>query len=170
MKLRTSRITPCLWFDGTAQAAAELYVSVFENSAIGRIARFGEEGREIHGREPGSVMSVEFVLDGQPFLGLNGGPQFPFSEAVSFQVHCATQDEIDHYWHRLSEGGEEGHCGWLKDRFGLSWQVIPAMLPRLMTDPDPAKVQRVTAAFLRMTKFDIAALERAYQGTGKETT
>lgn len=161
-----NRITPCLWFDGQAGEAAEFYVSIFDDARIGKITRFTPKGRELHGQEPGAVMAVEFELDGHSFLGINGGPQFKFSEAVSFQVHCATQDEIDHFWNRLSDGGEEGRCGWLKDRFGLSWQVVPEALPKLMSDPDPEKVRRVVAAFMQMRKFDIAAMERAYHGDG----
>ncbi len=164
MPIVAQKVTPCLWFDTEAEAAANAYVAIFGNSRILNISRYGKEGHEIHGRQAGSVMTVEFELDGQKFVGLNGGPQFKFSEAVSFQVHCTTQDEIDHYWGRLSEGGEEGPCGWLKDRFGVSWQVVPAVLPQMLMDSDPAKAARVTKAFLQMRKFDIAALERAYQG------
>jgi predicted 3-demethylubiquinone-9 3-methyltransferase (glyoxalase superfamily) len=164
MAIAAQKITPCLWFDSQAEEAANFYVSVFDNSRIGRISRYGEEGREVHGRAAGSVMTVEFELEGQKFVGLNGGPHFTFSEAISFQVHCGTQEEIDYFWGRLSEGGEEGPCGWLKDRFGLSWQVVPAVLPQMLTDADSSKAQRVTRAFLQMKKFDIAALERAYSG------
>jgi predicted 3-demethylubiquinone-9 3-methyltransferase (glyoxalase superfamily) len=159
-----NKITPCLWFDSEAEEAANFYVSLFENSRIKRISRYGKEGFEVHGRPAGSVMTVEFELAGQTFTALNGGPIFKFTEAVSFQVHCATQAEVDRFWSRLSEGGQEGPCGWLKDRYGLSWQVVPAVLPEMLLDPDPAKAQRVTKAFLQMKKFDIAALERAYQG------
>lgn len=155
-------ITPCLWFDSEAEDAAKFYVSVFENSKIGTVNRYGDEGREIHGKKPGSVMVVEFEINGQKFTALNGGPQFKFDEAVSFQVQCETQKEIDYFWSRLAEGGQEGPCGWLKDRFGLSWQVFPAVLPRMLSDPDRNKADRVMKAFLQMKKFDIAALERAY--------
>ena len=158
------RITPCLWFDTQAEEAAKFYTSVFKNSRIGRIIRYGKEGREIHGKPEGSVLTVEFELNGQPFTALNGGPVFKFNEAVSFQVHCATQEEIDYFWGKLAEGGEEGPCGWLKDRYGLSWQVVPAVLRDMLMDPDPEKVGRVTKAFLQMRKFDIAALQRAYDG------
>jgi predicted 3-demethylubiquinone-9 3-methyltransferase (glyoxalase superfamily) len=168
MAISTHKITPCLWFDSEAEEAARFYVSLFDNSRIERISRYGAEGQEVHGREPGSVMTVEFELDGQKFVALNGGPHFKFSEAVSFQIHCETQAEIDHFWSRLSEGGEEGPCGWLKDRYGLSWQVVPAVLAKMMTDADPQKAQRVTRAFLQMRKFDIAELERAYEGTLRE--
>lgn len=161
------KITPCLWFDTEAEAAANAYVAIFENSRILRISRYGKEGHEVHGREAGSVMTVEFEIEGQRFVALNGGPQFKFSEAVSFQVHCDTQDEIDHYWGKLTEGGEEGPCGWLKDRFGLSWQIVPAVLPKMLMDPDPARSGRITQAFLQMRKFDIQALERAYAGESR---
>jgi predicted 3-demethylubiquinone-9 3-methyltransferase (glyoxalase superfamily) len=164
MALAARKIIPCLWFDSQAEEAARFYVSIFHKSRIGRISRYGEEGHEIHGRQAGSVMTVEFELEGQSFVALNGGPHFTFSEAISFQVHCETQEEIDFFWNRLGEGGQEGPCGWLKDRFGLSWQVVPAVLPEMLMDADAAKAQRVTKAFLQMRKFDIAALERAYAG------
>jgi predicted 3-demethylubiquinone-9 3-methyltransferase (glyoxalase superfamily) len=165
MPIAAHKITPCLWFDSQAEEAARFYVSVFDNSRIGRISRYGKEGYDIHGREAGSVMTVEFELEGQRFVALNGGPHFRFSEAISFQVHCETQDEIDFFWSRLSEGGEEGPCGWLKDRFGLSWQVVPSALPEMLMDPDAEKSQRVTRAFLQMKKFDLDALRRAYAGS-----
>ena len=164
MAIAAQKITPCLWFDSQAEEAARFYVSIFDDSRIGRISRYGEEGHEIHGRQAGSVMTVEFELEGQSFVALNGGPHFTFSEAISFQVHCETQEEIDFFWNRLGEGGQEGPCGWLKDRFGLSWQVVPAVLPEMLMDADAAKAQRVTKAFLQMRKFDIAALERACAG------
>lgn len=165
MVLRTNKITPCLWFDTDAEDAANLYVSVFKNSRIGRVSRFGKEGFEIHGKKAGTVMTVEFELEGQPFVALNGGPQFKFDEAISFQIHCASQDEVDYFWSKLTAGGgHEGPCGWLKDRFGLSWQVVPDALIEMMTDKDAAKVDRVTKAFLQMKKFDIAALRRAFEG------
>ncbi len=163
MQISKQKITPCLWFDTQAEDAANFYVSVFKNSRIGKISRYGTEGYEVHGKEAGSVLAVEFDIDGQTFVALNGGPQFEFTEAVSFQVHCATQEDIDTFWNALSEGGEEGRCGWLKDKFGLSWQVIPSVLPELMTDPE--KSQRVMRAFLQMTKFDIEELRRASLGT-----
>jgi predicted 3-demethylubiquinone-9 3-methyltransferase (glyoxalase superfamily) len=151
------RTTPCLWFDGTAEQAAELYVSIFPNSTITSITRnaAGWPGPE------GSVLTVEWSLDGQPYLGLNGGPQYTFSEAISFQIECADQEEVDHYWSRLSEGGEPGPCGWLKDRFGVSWQVVPARLPELLADPDPGRAQRAVEAMMGMGKLVIADLERA---------
>ena len=151
------RITPCLWFDTDGEAAAELYVSVFPNSRIGRVTRYGSAGP----RQEGSVMTVEFELDGQLFVALNGGPDFTFSEAISFQVDCKDQDEVDYYWDALSEGGEEGPCGWVKDRFGLSWQIIPTRLNELVTDPDLERAQRAMAAMLQMRKIDVAELERA---------
>ena len=160
----TRKIAPCLWFDGQAEDAANFYVSVFKNSKIETINRYGEKGFEIHGRAPGSVMVVAFVLDGQPFVALNGGPQFTFDEAVSFQIYCEDQKEVDYFWQKLSQGGEEGPCGWLKDRFGLSWQVVPTRLLDMLTAGEAEKADRVTKAFLQMKKFDIAALERAYAG------
>ncbi len=160
------RIQPCLWFDQRAEEAAELYVSVFPDSRIGRIARFTEAGFEHHGQPPGTVMTVEFFLQGQPFTALNGGPLFKFSEAVSFQILCDTQAEIDHYWDRLSEGGDPAAqaCGWLKDRFGLSWQVVPAMLPTLIANASPETALRTNQAMFTMKKLDIARLEAAVRG------
>ena len=155
-------ITPCLWFDTEAEDAAKFYVSVFENSKMGTVSRYGNEGQEIHGKKPGSVMVAEFEINGQKFTALNGGPQFKFDEAISFQVSCETQKEIDYFSGKLSEGGEQGPCGWVKDKFGLSWQVFPTALPRMLSDPDRKKADRVTKAFLQMKKFDLAALERAY--------
>jgi predicted 3-demethylubiquinone-9 3-methyltransferase (glyoxalase superfamily) len=149
--------TPFLWFDTEAEEAAEHYTSIFPNSRIHEVARYGAAGPG----EEGTVMTVAFELDGQRFTALNGGPEYRFSEAVSFQIDCETQEEVDHYWNRLSEGGEEGPCGWLKDRFGLSWQVVPNALPKLLSDPDRAKSQRVMSAMLEMRKLDIAGLERA---------
>jgi predicted 3-demethylubiquinone-9 3-methyltransferase (glyoxalase superfamily) len=153
-------ITPFLWFDKDAEEAANFYVSVFPNAKLGSIARYGEAGPG----EAGAVMTVEFELDGQRFVALNGGPQYKFTEALSFVVNCETQDEVDNYWERLSEGGEQGPCGWLKDRYGLSWQVVPTVLPELLTDPDPAKAQRVMSAMLEMRKIEIEPLRRAYEG------
>jgi predicted 3-demethylubiquinone-9 3-methyltransferase (glyoxalase superfamily) len=149
--------TPCLWFDTQGELAAEHYVSIFPNSRILDVTHYGSAGP----RPEGTVMTVSFELDGRPFLALNGGPEFSFSEAVSFQVDCADQAEVDHYWERLSDGGEEGPCGWLKDRFGLSWQIVPRVLPELLAQPDAGKAQRVMAAMLQMRKIEIAALERA---------
>jgi len=150
------KITPCLWFDTEGEEAAKLYTSVFPNSRIVEVSRYGSAGP----RPEGTVMTVSFELDGQAFVALNGGPEFTFDEAVSFQVDCETQDEVDAYWSKLSEGGEEGPCGWLKDRFGLSWQIVPGVLPELLADPDREKAQRVMAAMLKMKKIDIEELER----------
>ena len=157
-----SRITPCLWFDTEGEEAARFYTSVFPNSRIVDVARYGEAGP----REAGTVMAVKFELDGQEFVALNGGPEFTFDEAISFQIDCADQDEVDRYWTTLSEGGEEGPCGWLKDRFGLSWQVVPARLIELLSDPDEAKAQRAMAAMLELRKIDIAGIEEAAAGAG----
>jgi predicted 3-demethylubiquinone-9 3-methyltransferase (glyoxalase superfamily) len=159
------RITPCLWFDSQAEEAANLYVSIFKNSRIVQIARYTDAGRETHQRPAGSVMTVEFELDGQPFTALNGGPVFTFSEAVSLQVGCATQDEIDYYWDRLSQGGDPKaqQCGWLKDRFGVSWQIVYSRMGELLKAAGPAG-QRVMAAMLQMKKLDVHALERAAAG------
>jgi predicted 3-demethylubiquinone-9 3-methyltransferase (glyoxalase superfamily) len=160
------RITPCLWFDDQAEQAAAFYTSVFPDSRITAVSRYGKAGFEIHGRPPGSVLTVAFELDGQPFTALNGGPAFKFNEAISLQVSCDTQQEIDHYWERLSAGGDERaqQCGWLKDRFGVSWQVVPAALPEMMTDPDPARSERVMVALLQMKKLDLEQLRRAHAG------
>lgn len=158
------KITPFLWFDTQAEEAATFYTAIFDNSRIRRINRYGKAEQETHGREAGSVMTVEFEIEGQPFVALNGGPHFKFSEAVSFQVTCETQNEIDYFWTKLSEGGQEGPCGWLKDRYGLSWQVVPAVLPQLLMDSDKAKSERAMSALMRMKKFDIAALQRAHAG------
>jgi predicted 3-demethylubiquinone-9 3-methyltransferase (glyoxalase superfamily) len=152
-----SAITPFLWFDSQAEEAAHFYTSLFPNSRIVDIARYGDAGPG----QNGSVMTVDFELDGRRFTALNGGPQYTFSEAVSFQVSCQTQDEVDEYWAALSEGGEEGPCGWLKDRFGLSWQIVPTALPRLLGDPDREKSQRVMKAMLGMHKLQIDELEKA---------
>lgn len=165
MPIVSQKITPCLWFDTQAEEAAKFYCSIFKNSKIGTISRYGKAGREIHGKEAGSVMAVEFVLEGQTFVALNGGPQFTFDEAISFQIHCETQGEIDDYWEKLTDhDGQEGPCGWLKDRFGLSWQVVPTALLQMLLDSDADKVARVTDAFLKMRKFDIAHLQRAFEG------
>jgi predicted 3-demethylubiquinone-9 3-methyltransferase (glyoxalase superfamily) len=154
------KITPNLWFDTEAEEAANFYVSVFENSRIVNVSRYGEAGP----RPAGMVMTVEFELDGQRFVAINGGPEFSFDEAVSFQIKCETQDDVDHYWERLSEGGSEGPCGWLKDSYGLSWQVVPTALDELVADPDPQRAQRAMQAMLAMGKLDIAALRSAADG------
>lgn len=158
------KITPCLWFDDQAEEAAKFYTSIFENSRILKISYYGEAGHEVHGRPAGSVMTVEFELNGQRFTALNGGPQFKFTEAISLEVSCRDQDEVDRFWERLSEGGEPGPCGWLKDRFGLSWQVVPTLLAELLTGDDTEKVGRAMEAMLKMKKINIATLEQAYQG------
>lgn len=150
-------VTPCLWFDGRAEEAARFYTSVFKNSEIIHTSYFGKEGFEVHGQPDGTVLTVEFTINGQPFTALNGGSQFKFNEAVSFQVYCESQEEIDFYWDKLTaDGGEESYCGWLKDKFGVSWQIVPSILPTLLADP--SKAGRVTRAFLQMRKFDIATL------------
>jgi predicted 3-demethylubiquinone-9 3-methyltransferase (glyoxalase superfamily) len=152
-----SKLTACLWFDTEGEEAARFYASIFPNSRITGVSHYGEAGPG----PAGSVMTVEFELDGQPFVALNGGPEFTFTEAISYQVSCETQEEVDRYWSTLSEGGEEGPCGWLKDRFGLSWQIVPTALPRLLSDPDGEKAQRVMSAMLQMRKIEIDELERA---------
>lgn len=159
------RISPCLWFDSEAEEAANFYVSVFENSKIIQTTRYTEVGKEHHGKPAGSVLTVIFSLDGQEFTALNGGSRFKFDEAISLQVHCETQEELDYYWDKLTaNGGEEGPCGWLKDRFGLSWQVTPNILDEMLNDPDPAKVERVMTALFQMSKLDIETFKRAYAG------
>jgi predicted 3-demethylubiquinone-9 3-methyltransferase (glyoxalase superfamily) len=161
MELTATKITPCLWFDTQAEEAAKFYASVFKNSKIGKISRYGKEGFEVHGKKAGTVMTVEFELEGQNFLALNGGPHFKFNEAVSFQVPCETQEEIDHFWSALAKDGEEGRCGWLKDKFGLSWQVFPRALPEMLMDGNSETAQRVMRSMLQMRKIDLAALRRA---------
>jgi predicted 3-demethylubiquinone-9 3-methyltransferase (glyoxalase superfamily) len=160
------RIAPGLWFEDQAEDAAEFYVSIFKNSRITRLSRYGEAGQEIHGRPPGSVMVVEFELDGQTFTALNGGPLFTFNEAISFQVSCETQEEVDYYWDKLTAGGDPNaqQCGWLKDKFGLSWQVVPTIVSQLLDDPKSEKSQRAFSAMMQMKKPDIAAMQRAYDG------
>ena len=160
------RISPCLWFGDQAEAAAAFYTGIFKNSKIVNISRYGEAGREVHGRPPGTVLTVGFELDGQTFTALNGGPVFTFNEAISFQVNCATQEEVDYYWGKLSAGGDAQaqQCGWLKDRYGVSWQIVPGALVEMISDPDAAKAGRVMEAMLRMKKLDIAGLKRAYAG------
>jgi predicted 3-demethylubiquinone-9 3-methyltransferase (glyoxalase superfamily) len=156
------KIAPCLWFDTQAEDAARFYVSVFRNSKLLTVSHFNKEGHEIHGRPAGMVMVAEFELDGQRFIALNGGPQFKFSEAISLSVSCADQAEVDYYWEKLTaDGGQEGPCGWLKDKFGLSWQIVPDILPQLLRDSQSGVAQRVTKAFLRMKKLDIAGIKAA---------
>jgi predicted 3-demethylubiquinone-9 3-methyltransferase (glyoxalase superfamily) len=156
------KIVPNLWFDTEAEAAAGFYVSIFPNSRIVNVTHYTEAGP----RPAGMVMTVEFELDGQRFVGINGGPEFNFDEAVSFAIECETQDEIDSYWERLSEGGEQGQCGWLKDRYGLSWQVVPTGIEEIFSDPDPKRAERAMKALLGMRKLDIAELRRAADGDG----
>ena len=168
------RLSPCLWFDDQAEEAAHFYVGIFKNSRITRITRYGTAGFETHHRPAGSVMTVAFVLDGQAFTALNGGPVFKFNEAVSFEVNCATQDEIDYYWDKLSAGGDPAaqQCGWLKDRYGLSWQVVPSNIADLFVDEESEGAQRAMEAMLKMKKLDIAELRRAHDGamaSGRQT-
>jgi predicted 3-demethylubiquinone-9 3-methyltransferase (glyoxalase superfamily) len=160
------KITPCLWFDDQAEEAAKFYTAIFNNSKIVSITRYGEAGHEVHRRPAGTVMTVAFELDGHAFTALNGGPMFKFNEAISFQVSCETQEELDYYWERLSEGGdrEAQQCGWLKDKYGASWQVIPNVLLEMLTNPDSKKSQRVMKSMLQMKKIDIEELKRAYDG------
>ncbi|KAL3467022.1 Glyoxalase/Bleomycin resistance protein/Dihydroxybiphenyl dioxygenase [Aspergillus heterothallicus] len=161
-----SKITPCLWFDGQAEEAAQFYTSIFPDSRIIMVRRYTEAGKEDHGREPGSVMVVEFELRGHTFTGLNGGPQFKFTEAISFQVDCEDQAEVDYYWDHLKEGGDEAkqQCGWVADRFGLLWQIIPTRLKEMLSDSDEKRKARVTNEMMKMRKLDIARLEKAYDG------
>jgi predicted 3-demethylubiquinone-9 3-methyltransferase (glyoxalase superfamily) len=160
------RITPCLWFDDRAEEAVAFYTAVFRNSRVVGTSRYGEEGREIHGKPPGSVLMVEFELDGQAFTALNGGPIYKFTEAISLQVHCETQDEVDYYWERLGQGGDPSaqQCGWLKDRYGLSWQIVPRVLLEMLSGPVSAASERVMKALFPMKKIDVGALERAFGG------
>jgi len=159
------KITPCLWFDDQAEEAANFYVSVFKNSRVRQIARYGEAGAKVSGRPKGSVMTVIFELDGQEFMALNGGPIFKFTEAVSFMVNCETQEEIDRMWEKLSEGGDKKaqQCGWLKDKYGLSWQIVPTVLAEMMQDKNLEKTNRVMQAILQMKKIDIKTLQQAYE-------
>jgi predicted 3-demethylubiquinone-9 3-methyltransferase (glyoxalase superfamily) len=160
------RIAPCLWFDSQAEEAAKFYIGIFPNSKIRNTSRYGEAGQEVHHRPPGSVMTVDFELDGTPFTALNGGPVFTFNEAVSFQINCADQKEVDYYWDRLTAGGDPRaqQCGWLKDKFGVSWQVVPVALTKMFGDPKNPGSQRAMQALLKMKKLDIGELERAFAG------
>ncbi|SRR5439155_25545556 len=159
------KITPCLWFDNQAEEAVNFYASIFKNSKTGNITRYGEEGYEIHNMPAGTVMTVEFQLEGQDFVALNGGPVFKFNEAISLQVHCKTQEEVDHYWEKLTKDGDKKaqQCGWLKDKYGVSWQIVPTVLPQMLQDKDPEKSQRVMKALLQMHKLDIKTLKQAYE-------
>jgi predicted 3-demethylubiquinone-9 3-methyltransferase (glyoxalase superfamily) len=157
------KITPFLWFDDKAEEAVNFYVSVFKNSKIRGITRYDEEGSKAAGRPKGTVMTVEFQIEGHEFVALNGGPHFKFTEAISFVVNCETQEEVDKFWEKLSEGGEKSQCGWLKDKYGLSWQVVPTVLGEMMLDKDPKKSERVMKAMLQMRKLDIQTLKQAYE-------
>jgi predicted 3-demethylubiquinone-9 3-methyltransferase (glyoxalase superfamily) len=159
------KISPCLWFDDNAEDAVNFYASIFKDSKIGNVTRYGKEGYEIHKKKEGSVMTINFEIEGQKFLALNGGPIFKFNEAISFQVYCDTQEEIDYYWNKLTEGGDKNAqvCGWLKDKFGVSWQVVPVALIKMLEDIDSSKTERVMKAMLQMRKLDIDALTKAYQ-------
>lgn len=159
------KITPFLWFDHQAEEAANFYTSIFKNSKMGQVVRYGKEGYEIHGREAGSVMTVEFEIEEKKFVALNGGPHFKFNEAISFVVNCETQEEVDYYWEKLSEGGDPQaqQCGWLKDKYGVSWQIEPTAVINMLSDPDPEKSERVMKAVLQMKKIDIKTLEQVYE-------
>jgi predicted 3-demethylubiquinone-9 3-methyltransferase (glyoxalase superfamily) len=157
------KITPFLWFDNQAEEAVNFYTSIFKNSKIKSVARYGEEGAEASGRPKGTVMTVTFELKGQEFTALNGGPHFKFTEAISFVVNCESQDEVDELWEKLSEGGEKQQCGWLKDKYGVSWQIVPTVLGEMLQDKDPKKSERVMKALLQMDKIDIKTLEQAYE-------
>ena len=156
------KITPCLWFDDQAEDAMKFYMSIFKNTKAGRLTRYGEAGAKVSGRPKGSVMTATFEIEGQEFMALNGGPHFKLSEAISLMVNCGSQQEIDEFWEKLSVGGEKGVCGWLKDKYGLSWQIVPTVLAKMMQDADSEKVNRVMQAILDMTKIDITRLEQAY--------
>lgn len=160
--ITTQKIAPCLWFDGQAEQAAQHYISIFPDSTVVEVQRYGPDAP----MPQGTAMTVTFELAGQRFMALNGGPEFSFTEAISFHVSCSTQEEVDELWTRLSEAGQEGPCGWLKDRFGVSWQIIPEALPRLLADPDPDKANRVLQAMFAMKKIEVSALEKAYAEAG----
>jgi len=164
MPTTPQKLSTCLWFDTQAEEAANFYLSVFKSGKINAVNRYGKAGRDVHGKEAGSVMVVEFEIEGRTFTALNGGPHFKFNEAVSLVVKCDSQDEIDHFWNALTEGGKESQCGWLKDKFGLSWQIVPSQLPQIMSSGDAAARDRVMAAVMSMKKFDVAALESAFAG------
>ncbi len=158
------KISLCLWFDSQGEEAARFYTSIFKDSKVGHVTRYDEAAAKAAGRPQGSVMTVDFELDGQRYMALNGGPLFKFTEAISLVVNCETQKEVDHFWERLSAGGQEVQCGWLKDRFGVSWQIVPTILPEMLQDKDPEKAKRVMAAMLKMKKIDIDGLKQAYGG------
>jgi predicted 3-demethylubiquinone-9 3-methyltransferase (glyoxalase superfamily) len=160
------KISPCLWFDDQAEEAVAFYTAIFKNSKVVAVSRYGEAGREVHGKPPGTVLTVAFELEGQAFTALNGGPVFKFTEAISFQVNCETQAEVDYYWEKLSQGGDvkAQQCGWLKDKYGVSWQVVPRVLAEMIADPDAKRAGRAMETMLQMKKIDIDALKRAYGG------
>ncbi|HZE84961.1 MAG TPA: VOC family protein [Puia sp.] len=162
-KISSQKIMPHFWFDNKAEEAANYYVSIFKNSGIGRISRYGKEGQEVHGMTEGTVMTIEFQLEGQDFVALNGGPLFKFNESISFLINCENQEEVDYYWNKLTEGGDKNsqQCGWLKDKFGVSWQVVPSIVGELMRDKDHQKAGRVMNALLKMKKLDIKTLQEA---------
>jgi len=164
-----TKITPCLWFDDQGEDAANFYIGIFKRSKITAITHYPDAGQDIHGKPAGSVLTVEFELDGQPFTALNGGPDFKFNEALSFQIECETQEEVDYFWERLGEGGDPNaqQCGWLKDKFGLSWQVVPKGMIEMLKNPDSARSRRAFEAMMQMKKLDIAALERAFASEDK---
>lgn len=166
------KITPCLWFDRQAEEAAQFYTGIFKNSKILEVTRYGEAGYDIHGMPAGTVMTVEFELDGQSFTALNGGPAFNFNEAISFQISCKDQQEVDYYWEKLSEGGDESaqQCGWLKDKYGLSWQIVPTAMGEMMRSGSPEQIARITQAFLPMKKLDLATLQSVYAGSDRQVT
>jgi predicted 3-demethylubiquinone-9 3-methyltransferase (glyoxalase superfamily) len=159
------KISPCLWFDNNAEEAVEFYVSIFKNSKIDNVTHYGKEGYDIHKKKEGTVMTIDFEIEGQKFMALNGGPIFRFNEAISFQIYCETQDEVDYYWDKLTEGGDKNAqvCGWLKDKFGVSWQVVPNVLVKMLQDKDSKKTENVMRVMLQMQKLDINALTKAYQ-------
>ena len=159
------KISPFLWFDDKAEEAAKFYVSIFSNSKMGNISRYGEDGSVVTGRPKGSVMTVSFQIEGQEFSAINGGPVFKFTEAISFVVNCETQKEVDEFWEKLSKGGAKSQCGWLKDKYGLSWQIVPTVLNEMLSDTDAKKANRVMKAMLQMTKIDIATLKKAYESS-----
>ena len=158
------KISPCLWFDDNAEEAVQFYLSIFKNSKVGNVTHYGKEGFEIHKKKEGSVMTIDFEIEGQKFLALNGGPIFKFNEAISFQIYCETQDDVDYYWNKLTEGGDKNAqvCGWLKDKFGVSWQVVRNILVKMLQDKDSKKTENVMRVMLQMQKLDIKALTKAY--------
>ncbi len=164
--ISTQKITPCLWFDHQAEEAANFYTSIFKNSKITHISHYGEGGQEVHGQKAGTVLTVSFELEGQSFVALNAGPAFQFNEAISLQIHCDTQEEVDHFWDKLSAGGDPAaqQCGWLKDKYGLSWQVVPTVMFEMLDDPDAEKSGRAMTAMMQMKKLDISQLQQAYNG------